>query len=240
MTFTLETEVGPKYQKLKSFIINRIEDGDWLPAHQLPSEHELVRDLKFSRMTVNRALRELAAEGYLQRVPGVGTFVADLQSSGHFLEIHNIADEVRDRRHEYSADIIFNGRSKLSTENANRLQLSQGSEAFHSTIVHMENHIPIQVEDRHVNPSVVPDYGLVDFTLTTPAEYLLKVAPLQEVEHTVQARMPTSRIKKLLHLKENEPCLVLLRRTWSQGKIASIATLYHPGDRYELSDHFKA
>jgi GntR family transcriptional regulator, histidine utilization repressor len=239
MTFTLDTEVGPKYQKLKSFIINRIEAGDWLPAHQLPSEHELVRDLNFSRMTVNRAMRELAAEGYLQRVPGVGTFVADLQSSGHFLEIHNIADEVKERRHEYSSNVILNNRSKLNVENANRLQVSHGSKAFHSTIVHMENHIPIQVEDRYVNPVVVPEYGKVDFKQTTPAEYLLKAAPLQEVEHTIQARMPTSRIRKLLHLKENEPCLVLLRRTWSQGKIASIATLYHPGDRYELSDHFK-
>jgi GntR family histidine utilization transcriptional repressor len=182
----------------------------------------------------------LAAEGYLQRVPGVGTFVADMQSRGHFLEIHNIADEVRDRGHEYGADVILNSRSKLNSENADRLQLPQNSEAFHSTIVHMENHIPIQVEDRYVNPAVVPGYGKVDFTQTTPAEYLLKVAPLQEVEHTVQARMPASRISKLLHLKENEPCLVLLRRTWSRGKIASIATLFHPGDRYELSDHFKA
>ncbi len=240
MIFTLDKQIGPKYQRLKSYIINRIEKGDWLPTHQLPSEHELVRDLNFSRMTVNRALRELAAEGYLQRVPGVGTFVADMQSSGHFLEIHNIADEVRDRRHEYSADIILNNRSNLNNETSKRFQLPLGTEVFHSTIVHMENHIPIQVEDRYVNPSVVPDYGSVDFTQTTPAEYLLKVAPLQEVEHTVQARMPTSRIRKLLHLKENEPCLVLLRRTWSQGKIASIATLYHPGDRYELSDHFKA
>ena len=239
MTFTLDAEVGPKYQKLKSYIIDRIEKGDWLPAHQLPSEHELVRDLNISRMTVNRALRELAAEGYLQRVPGVGTFVADMQSRSHFLEIHNIADEVLDRKHKYSADIILNGRNKLNAENAGRLQLKQGTEVFHSTIVHMENHIPIQVEDRYVNPAVVPDYGKTDFTQTTPAEYLLKVAPLQEVEHTVQARMPTSRIKKLLHLKENEACLVLLRRTWSQGKIASIATLYHPGDRYELSDHFR-
>jgi GntR family transcriptional regulator, histidine utilization repressor len=239
MTFTLDSEVGPKYQKLKSYIVGRIEEGHWLPAHQLPSEHELVRDLNISRMTVNRALRELATEGYLQRVPGVGTFVADIQSRSHFLEINNIADEVRDRGHEYSADIILNGRNKLNAENAGRLQLKQGAEVFHSTIVHMENHIPIQVEDRYVNPAVVPDYGKVDFTQTTPAEYLLKVAPLQEIEHTVQARMPTSRIKDLLHLKENEPCLVLLRRTWSQGRIASIATLYHPGDRYELSDHFK-
>ena len=197
-----------------------------------------MAELGVSRMTVNRALRELASEGYLTRVAGVGTFVAELQSRSHFLEIRNIAEEVRERMHDYSARVVLNGKDKLDAENALRLQLRQGSNAFHSIIVHMENHIPIQLEDRLVNPQVVPGYGSVDFSATTPAEYLLKVAPLQEVEHTVQARVPSARIRKLLHLEKNEPCLVLLRRTWSQGKVASFATLYHPGSRYELSDHF--
>ena len=240
MTVNLQNEVGPKYQRLKSHIIARIKGGDWSPAHQLPSENELVSSLQVSRMTVNRALRELANEGYLTRVPGVGTFVAEIHSRSHFLEINNIADEVRERKHDYSAKVILNKWDKLNSENAKRIQLAPGSRVFHSIIVHEENNIPIQVEDRYVNPQVVPGYGEVDFTRTTPTEYLLKVAPLQEVEHTVQARMPTARVRKLLQLKENEPCLILLRRTWSQEKIASIATLYHPGNRYELSDHFKA
>ena len=240
MTVHLGNEVGPKYQRLKSQIIARIKQGDWPPAHQLPSEHELVSSLRVSRMTVNRALRELASEGYLTRVPGVGTFVAEIHSRSHFLEINNIADEVRERKHDYSAKVIVNKRDKLNSETAQRIRLAPGSAAFHSIIVHEENHIPIQVEDRYVNPQVVPGYGGVDFTHTTPTEYLLKAAPLQEVEHTVQARMPAARVRKLLQLGENEPCLVLLRRTWSQGKIASVATLYHPGNRYELSDHFKA
>ena len=240
MTVNLENEVGPKYQRLKSHIIARIKAGDWPQAYRLPSENELVNSLQVSRMTVNRALRELASEGYLTRVPGVGTFVAEIHSRSHFLEINNIADEVRERKHDYSARVIMNKRDRLNSENAERIQLPPGSKAFHSVIVHEENHLPIQVEDRYVNPQVVPGYGDVDFTRTTPTEYLLKVAPLQEVEHTVRARMPAPRTRKLLQLKENEPCLVLLRRTWSQGKIASVATLYHPGSRYELSDHFKA
>lgn len=240
MTVNLENEVGPKYQRLKTHIIARIKDGDWPPAYQLPSENELVSSLQVSRMTVNRALRELASEGYLTRIPGVGTFVAEMHSRSHFLEINNIADEVRERAHDYSANVILNKRDKLNSENARRIQLPPGNYAFHSIIVHEENHIPIQVEDRYVNPQVVPGYGEVDFARTTPTEYLLKAAPLQEVEHTVQARMPGARVRKLLKLKENEPCLILLRRTWSMGKIASVATLYHPGNRYELSDHFKA
>ena len=218
MTVNLENAVGPIYQRLKSHIIARIKNGDWPPAYQLPSENELVNSLRVSRMTVNRALRELANEGYLTRVPGVGTFVAEIHSRSHFLEINNIADEVRERMHDYSAQVMLNKRVKLSSENAVRIQLPRGSYAFHSIIVHEENHIPIQVEDRYVNPEVVPGYGEVDFTRTTPTEYLLKVAPLQEVEHTVQARMPAARIRKLLQLKENEPCLVLLQAYLEPGE----------------------
>ena len=239
MTINLDAGVGPLYQRIKNQIIARIQEEAWPPGHQLPSENELVNDLNVSRMTINRALRELTADNYLTRIPGVGTFVAEIQSRSHFLEIHNIADEVRDRKHNYTAKVILNQRDKLGIDDANHMQLNQGKSVFHSIIVHLENHVPIQVEDRFVNPDVVPGYGKVDFTRTTPAEYLLKVAPLQEVEHTVEAQMPSAKIKKMLQMEANEPCLVLLRRTWSKGKIASAATLYHPGSRYKLSDHFK-
>lgn len=238
MKKTFDSQIGPKYQRLKDHITNNIEEGHWPPNYMIPSENVLVQDLQVSRMTVNRALRELATEGYLVRVPGVGTFVSELQSRSHLIEIHNIADEVKERGHHYSSKVISNKQEKLNAKDAERIQLKVGSKVFRSLIVHMENHIPIQLEDRFVNSAVVPKYGEVDFTKITPTEYLLKVAPLQEVEHTVQAQMPTTRIKNLLQLDKNEPCLVLLRRTWSQEKIASVATLYHPGHRYELSDHF--
>ena len=39
------------------------------------SGHELVRELKVSRMTANRAIRELVHSGVLSRVAGLGTFV---------------------------------------------------------------------------------------------------------------------------------------------------------------------
>ena len=67
----------PLYEKVKRHILTLIESGDWDPDRRLPSEHELVAELGISRMTVNRALRELSAEGYIQRISGVGSFVAE-------------------------------------------------------------------------------------------------------------------------------------------------------------------
>jgi GntR family histidine utilization transcriptional repressor len=39
---------------------------------------------------------------------------------------------------------------------------------FHSVMVHLENGVPIQYEDRYVNPQAAPDYLATDFTRPRP------------------------------------------------------------------------
>lgn len=39
-------------------------------------------------------------------------------------------------------------------------------------------------------------------------------------------------------MKPGEPCLMLHRRTWSRDAVASVANLWHPGDRYQFTGHF--
>ena len=67
---------APIYQRVKQAIVNQIRAGHWQPHQRVPSESELVAELGVSRMTINRALRELTSEGFLIRMQGVGTFVA--------------------------------------------------------------------------------------------------------------------------------------------------------------------
>lgn len=61
---------APLYARVKQMIVQQIENGSWPPHHRVPSESELVSQLGFSRMTINRALRELTAEGLLVRMQG--------------------------------------------------------------------------------------------------------------------------------------------------------------------------
>jgi GntR family histidine utilization transcriptional repressor len=68
---------------------------------------------------------------------------------------------------------------------------------------------------------------------------LIKVAPLQEAEHLLRAVMPDERTRKLLAMKAQEPCLLMIRRTWTAGQIASVAKLFYPGTRYEMSGRFR-
>ncbi len=89
-----ESAPWPLYLQVKNLISRRIQSGRWSPESRIPSENELVASLGISRMTVNRALRELTAEGLLVRRRGAGTFVAPRESQFALLEVRNIAEEI--------------------------------------------------------------------------------------------------------------------------------------------------
>jgi GntR family histidine utilization transcriptional repressor len=228
-----------RYLQLKQFILRQITAGTLRRGARVPSENELVREFEVSRMTANRALRELAADGVLVRVAGVGTFVAEQRVHAHPLEVRNIADEIRARGHVYSARVVSLSSLSATRELAERCGVSPGARLDHSLLIHCEDGVPLQVEDRYVNPTVVPDYLQNDFTRITPHEFLMQSAPLQRAEHTVRALLPPARIRRMLRLEATEACLLIRRRTWTAGRIASVADLYHPGSRYELAGTFQ-
>jgi len=229
----------PRYQQVKALILQRIQSGQLRTNDRVPSEQELVAHFGISRMTANRALRELANDGYLVRQPGVGTFVADLHAQSQIMEVRNIASEIRQRGHFHSASVVTLEVLAAPMHIARQLSLCLGQNVFHSIILHCENDQPIQVEDRYVYPQAAPEYLQQDFTRITPNEYLCEIAPLQTVEHAIRAVMPDAPRRKLLNMSAGEPGLLIRRRTWSAGRPVSIADLCHPGFRYELTANFE-
>ena len=228
-------QAAARYLQVKDFILERIAGGTLRAGERVPSENELTRTLTVSRMTANRALRELAADGVVVRVAGVGTFVAEQRVHAHPLEVRNIADEIRARGHEYRVKVLALDSVSASRELAERCGVKPGAQLDYSLLTHFEDAAPLQVEERYVNPQVAPGYLRNDFSRTTPHEFLIRVAPLQRAEHIVRALVPERRIRRLLRLEAGEACLLIMRRTFSHGRIASVADLYHPGSRYELA-----
>lgn len=227
-------EAQPLYAKVKEHILDNIRSGAWEAGRRVPSENELVESFGISRMTANRALRELTAEGYLNRVPGVGTFVKEAPALSSLMELRNIAEEIAQRGHRYSSRVI--AKSAIDSNPALNEQFEDRAlkHLFHIVIVHEENGVPVQLEDRHVNPAVVPDFLERDFTQTTPTAVLLAATPVDELEHTVEATMPTPEQQRLLGIVGHEPCLALYRRSWSRGRVATAVTLTYPASRYAL------
>lgn len=231
---TADNDGAPLYAGVKQMILDRIQSGAWPPKHRVPSENELVAELGVSKMTANRALRELASEGELVRIQGVGSFVAERKGVSALFEVRNIAEEIAERGHLHEATVIVLALETAAPEIADALELEIGSPVFHSLIVHSENGVPVQIEDRHVHPKAGPDYLEQDFSSITPNAYLSAVAPLTRSEHVVEAVMPQVWECKLLTMLRTEPCLTIRRRTWSTRGVVSLARLVYPGNRYRL------
>lgn len=229
-----QNRAQPRYRQVKSHLLRLISEGQLSRNDRVPSENELVGKLGVSRMTVNRALRELADEGYVVRLAGVGTFVADSRPHSHVMRVRNIADEIHARGHVHSAEVIALEAVSADRRLAEKLQVRPGGKLFHSVILHLESGQPIQVEDRYVCPRLAPDYLQMDFTRITPNVYLTQVAPLHTAEHVIRAIHPTQEVQRLLGVDEHEPCLVIYRRTWTNDRPVSLAELIHPGSVYEL------
>ena len=229
----------PLYGKVKDYIQKGIEQGQWKPGERIPSETELVLTLGVSRMTVNRALRELSSEGRLVRVQGVGTFVAEYRPQTGFLEVKSIAREIQEGGGVHSSEVLLLREERADRELAASMGIHEGAPVFHSILIHRDRGRPVQYADRYVNPAIAPDYLKQDFTRITPSEYLLSIAPVTEVEHVVEAVVPDEHIRTVLEIPEGEPCLVLHRVTWSHHIVATKNRFVYAGRRYRIGGRFR-
>lgn len=225
----------PIFQQIKDFLVAQIAAGHWKEGDVIPSEQALVKQFGVSRMTVNRAVRELTAESVLTRRQGSGTYVAPPKYQATLLEIRSIADEIRARGHTHRSTLQRLDQHPANELMAKQFELAAGNMLFHSVIVHYENGVPIQVEDRWVNPQVAPEYLAQDFTRVTPSEYLLAAAPLQAATYSLEALTAPRDIADMLSMDARQPCLVLRRRTRSGDRVASLVTMWHPGHRYQFA-----
>ncbi|MCC6377722.1 MAG: histidine utilization repressor [Burkholderiales bacterium] len=227
------------YARIKQHLKNELSRGRWPPGEAMPSDAELVAQFRVSRMTVTRALNELRAEGLIERVQGVGTFAAHLARVASQLRIRDLHEEILARGHRHRARVHLARAEAASEGVARSLGLTVGAQVFHTLIVHFEDDVALQCEDRHVNPASAPDYLGCDFTRITPTQYLLQVAPLWEARYSIEAALPSAREARLLGIGRGDPCLVVQRRTVGNGRPITTARLVHPGARYLLQGEFK-
>ena len=235
----LNATVHAPYARVKQHLKDGLASGRWPPGALMPSEADLVATFTVSRMTVNRALRELQTEGLVQRTQGVGTFAAPLHRVSSTLTIHDLHEEIESRGHHHHAVVHVQRAEPAAAALAAQLGVKTGSEVFHTLIVHFDNGVPLQCEDRYVNPACAPRYLQADFTRTTPTHELFETTALWRAQYSIEAARPTRQEAQLLGVADDAACLIVVRRTFARESAITIARLVHPGTRYALHGEFQ-
>ncbi len=229
----------PLYEAVKDHVRARIAAGDWPPNARIPSENELGPMLGVSRITVNRAFAELAREGRLRKVPGVGTFVAAGTPRFGLTSITAIDDEVRARGMAWSCDVLTLGESAPDAEASEALSLPRGTRVAHSVVVHRGDGVPIQEEARFILPGYAPGYAGQDFAARTTYAFLRDVGEVTEMEQSVTAILPGAALARRLGVTTREPCLVIRRRTFRGSVATTFSRLTQPASRFGLAGRYR-
>ena len=223
----------PIYAQIKHAIERRIASGEWTAGQKLPSENELV-----DALGVNRALRELTQQGLIQRVHGLGSFVAEAPRHASLIELQDIALEIEQRGRRHRSRVLAQEKLPAPANIAARMEIAPQTPVYHLRAVHYQDDLPIQLEERYVNPEAMPEFIEQDFDTVTATAYLLHQFKPDEMEHRVSAVLPDAGTRALLGLEPGQPCLQLTRRTWKDARVVTHVTLTYPGDRYELGARY--
>lgn len=232
---------GPRaqtsFRTIKTEILRRIRDRIWQPGELIPGEEELAREFGCARVTVNRALRELAQIGIVERKRRAGTRIAEHPLREARLEIPVVRVEVEALGAQYRFSVL--SRETLAAPEAMRARLDLSGEVrmLHLRCLHFADNRPWQFEDRWINLAAVPDIEEETFDTMSPNEWLVKNAPFSEMEIALSAKAATAEDAELLGIATGDPLFVFERTTWLLDQPLTHVRMLHRPD-YRMVSRF--
>jgi GntR family transcriptional regulator, histidine utilization repressor len=227
------------HQRIRDDIEGRIMSGEWPPGHRVPFEHELMAQYGCSRMTVNKVLSTLAANGLITRRRRTGSVVAVPSTERAVLEIQDFALEAARTGTIYRFEVQRRVVEPLDAAAAQRIGLAVGAEMLCINTLHLMDEVPGAYEQRLINLAAVPEARDERFEDDVPpGTWLLRRVPWTDAEHVIRAVKADAALAKRLQTETGAACLVLERRTWQAGTFITGARLTYPGDRHHLVGRF--
>lgn len=220
------------YRAIKADISARIRAGHWAPGAPLPGEEELARRYEAARATINRAMRELAEEGLIERKRRAGSRVREAPRRQATFEIPLVRREIADLGAVYGYALL---RSRLVVPPAairDRLALPASAKARHLLCLHSADARPYQLEDRWISLAATPEAAEADFSAESPNEWLVRRVPYSTAQISFSAAAADATVARALECEEGAALFRLERQTWIDARpITYVRLTFRPGHR---------
>lgn len=220
------------WQGIQDEVLRRIRTRVWKPGAQIPNEMDLAQEFGCARTTVNRALRQLADDGILERKRRSGTRVALHPVAKAVIDIPIIRTEIEERGGAYGYQLLSNEIETPPSKVNFALNTSKPEPMLHLLAVHLMDGTPYALEDRWINLGTVPLAQDVDFSVHSANEWLLENVPYTHAHLSIVAAPANAREQDYLGAPADAPLLQMDRVTWqNQDPVTFVTLIYPPGYR---------
>lgn len=220
------------YKDVKSDILSKITKGEWAPGSLVPNEVDLAATYGCARATVNRAMRELADDGLIERRRKAGTRVRMTPIRQARFDIPIVRAEIEEKGAEYRYSLVSSSIEPAPDWLRARLKLSDKSKVLRLVCMHYADGDPYQHEDRWISLTSLPQAQTVDFSDVGPNEWLVSTILFSDVEISFSAGLADQRLTDYLTCAIGDPVFTIERSTWWEGHAVTYVRLtYRPGHR---------
>ena len=220
------------FRDVKADILAKITGGIWQPGSLIPNELELADTYGCARATVNRAMRELADEGLIERRRKAGTRVRMAPVRQARFDIPVVRNEIEERGAQYRYFLVSREIVAAPDWLRARLKLNSGDEVLHLVCMHYADSVPYQHEDRWINLAALPQAREADFSAVGPNEWLIAAIPFSDAEISFSATLADAVMADYLGCTDGAPLFTVERSTWWQSSANTYVRLsFPPGHR---------
>lgn len=218
------------WQSVQAEALRRIRSREWPPGGQIPHEADLAAELGCARGTVNRALRELAEAGLLERRRKAGTRVPMNPVRKATLDIPIIRQNIEERGHSYSYRLLSHSDAAPPAAVCSQFKLDATAPMIHVLALHLADNAPFCLEDRWINPTAVPEIAEADLTTISANEWLVQNATFSLGDFAFGAINAPDSVAKHLNCAPGAALFTVDRTTWAGAlPITAVRLCYAPG-----------
>jgi GntR family transcriptional regulator, histidine utilization repressor len=222
---------GPvTWQSVRAEALRRIRAREWPPGSQIPHEADLATEFGCARATVNRALRDLAEAGLLDRRRKGGTRVPLTPVRKATFDIAIIRHDVEGRGQSYGYQLLSDTYDLPPETIRKALHLDGDSRMRAVQALHLADGQPFCLEMRWVNPALVA--ADVSFDVVSANEWLVRNMSYSGGDFIFYATPADAALAVALDCPKGAALFAIDRTTFSeQHPITAVTLTYAPGYR---------
>lgn len=225
-------ENRPIYLRLSQRIEQVINNHQIAENEALPSERELAAMLGVSRITIRKAIDNLAQKGVVVRIHGSGTFVKK-QIRQNLTSLSGFTEEFGTDKTKLHQKWLMQEIQMATAEESAGLDIPKESPVAHLKRIRYINHLPLSIEHAVIPLSVLDEPTKIKHSLY---QYLREThhAPVRALQK-ISAQICPEAEAELLQIGARSAILAIERQTFdTQGQIVEYVRSIYRSDLYEL------
>lgn len=226
----------PLYYQLEEYIKELIEKGELTPGDTLPPEREYAEIYQISRMTVRQAFTQLVNEGYLYRIQGKGTFVAERKMEQSLQGLTSFTEDMKARGLVPGSQLIHFDMIPAPIGVAKQLLIPESAAIYEITRIRLADGVPMALETNFISGSLIKGLTeeIVNQSLYAYMEEQLHLS-IYSSKQIIEASIASEEEAEFLQISQGAPVMLIQNITYLEdGTPVEFVKSVFRADRYKF------